>query len=179
MDIQKKFIEIIHIRAMLTQDHKELYLVMTQIFELIHKFAYTQDYLYTQALDEYHRRLTESDDMQDQTQLISEEARQQLYLLEDKYRKNFELFNEHLNRLEIGQKSLSFRLDFNEYYKQLKERDVYNDNTMRYDIDQLGVDSIDDEDDEEDDESEEDEEEEINTKPYGHYMQRGNNMNKR
>lgn len=177
MDIQKKFIEIIHIRSMLTQDHKELYKDLVEIFELIHKFSQFQDYLYTSALDEYHRRLAESDDMLDEPQLISNEARKQLRVLGERYKKSFESFNEHLSRFEIDQKSLSFRLDFNEYYKQLKERDVFDDHKMNYDIDQLGVDSIDDEDDEEDDEEEEDEEEEIiNTQSYHyHHMQRGNN----
>lgn len=182
MEIQRKFIEIIHIRAMLTDDHKELYKVMSSIFELIHKFAYMQDYLYTSALDEYHRRMTESDDMQDQTHLISDEARNQLYLLQDKYRKHFDTFNEHLSKLEIDQKSLSFRLDFNEYYKQLKERDTYGNDTVGYDIDQLDVGDIDDDSDEEDSEEEEDEEEEeqIRTdqhhqQQYQYSMQRGNN----
>jgi len=91
MDIQKKFIETIHNRAILTNAHVDLYQLMINIFEQIHKFAYTQDYLYTSALEEYHRRLTESEDMEDQTQLISPEARQQLNLIGEQYRKNFML----------------------------------------------------------------------------------------
>jgi hypothetical protein len=176
IELQKKFIEVIQIRSMLTHESLDLYQVMMQIFEQIHKFTYTHDYLYTSALEEYHRRMTESEDMQDETQLISPEARQQLYLLGEQYRKNFEKFNDCLEKLEIDEKSLSFRLDFNEYYRELKQRDAYNENTINYDnFGGLDVDDIEDDDEEDEEEEEEDEEEQINTQAYKPSNQRGNN----
>ena len=174
MMIQKRFIEIIHDRTMLTNKHIELYQLMTKIFDQIHKFKNTQDYLYTTALEGYHRRQGPADDIDDQVPLISPELRQQLKLLGEQYRSNFDKFNEALSKLEIDQKSLSFRLDFNEFYKESKERDDYGDRNMGYDINSLNVDNIDDEDDEEDEEEEdEDEEEEINTNPQRNIAQRG------
>lgn len=81
MMIQKRFIVVIHNRAMLTHQHIDLYQLMIKIFDQIQKFKYTQDILYTSALEEYHRRQSAPDDMEDQPPLISTEIRQQLKLL--------------------------------------------------------------------------------------------------
>ena len=178
IDIQSKFIEIIHIRCMLTQNNRELYKTMIDIFDLISKFCQFQDHLYTSAIDEYHRRLTESDEMSEEPKFVSIQARRKLYELDQNYKHKFELFNEYLNKLEIDQKSLSFRLDFNEYYKNLKQNDQFGTGqVLRYDVDLLDIDSIDDEEDEEENEDEEDEDEEqIITQSFTHHhqMERGN-----
>lgn len=173
MGIQKRFIEVTHVRAMLTHDHIDLYQLMIKIFEQIHKFKYIQEVLYTSALEEYFRKKEAGDDMEDQPQLISPEARQQLNQLGKQYRDSFDRFTELLNHLEIDEKSLSFRLDFNEFYKESRERDDYGDKPMGYELDQLDVDDIEDGEDEEDEEEEdEDEEEQINTNAFAHAGQR-------
>jgi gamma-tubulin complex component 3 len=166
MQVQKQFIKVIHERSMLTHEHIDLYQIMIKIFEQIHKFKYTQDLLYTSALDEYHKRQNKFEDMEDFGHPISPEARNQLNLLGKQYREYFDKFNELLSQLEIDQKSLSFRLDFNEYYRASKERDDYADQAMGYEFDGLDVDHIDDEDDEDEEEEEEDEEEHIDTRRF-------------
>lgn len=158
MKIQRRFIEVTHDRAMLTHDHNEFYQLMI-IFDQIHKFKHTQDVLYQAALSEYHKRQMKVDDLDDQSQLMFPESRNQLNMLAVQYRQCFDKFNEYLNQLEIDQKSLSFRLDFNEFYKESKERDDYGDKPMAYELDQLNVDDIDDDDDEGEEEEDEDDDE--------------------
>jgi gamma-tubulin complex component 3 len=165
MHIQKRFVEVAHKRSMLTHEHIDLYQLLTKIFEQIHQFKRTQDILYTSAIEEYHKRQSAMDDGEEPSVVISPEARYQLNLLGRQYRDNFDKFNEALSILEIDDKSLSFRLDFNEYYKESRERDAYGDRPMGIDIDQLNVDDIDDGDESEEEESE-DEEEHINTQNY-------------
>lgn len=165
MHIQKRFVEVAHKRSMLTHEHIDLYQLLTKIFEQIHQFKRTQDILYTSAIEEYHKRQSAMDDGEEPSVVISPEARYQLNLLGRQYRDNFDKFNEALSILEIDDKSLSFRLDFNEYYKESRERDAYGDRPMGVDIDQLNVDDIDDGDESEEEESE-DEEEHINTQTY-------------
>jgi gamma-tubulin complex component 3 len=155
MTIQKNFISSVHSRAMLTSAHIDLYQLMIKIFEQIHKFKYTQDLLYKSALEEYDRRhLYQEEPLMP----ISNEARKQLNMLRMQYREYFDRFNDLLSQLEIDQKSLSFRLDFNEFYKESRERG--EDRPMGGEFEMLDVDGI--EDDEE--EEEEDEEEEIDTR---------------
>jgi hypothetical protein len=88
---------------MLTQDHMQLYQLMIKIFDLIHKFRYTQDVLYTSAIEEFHRRLNaeEDDDQFQQIPRISPEARNQLQLLGEEYRKVFDNFYEELIEIFI------------------------------------------------------------------------------
>ena len=135
--------------------------LISTIFEQIHQFKRTQDILYVSAIEEYHKRQSAMEDGDEPSVVISPEARYQLNLLGRQYRDNFDKFNEALSILEIDQKSLSFRLDFNEFYKESRERDAYGDRPMGIDIDQLNVDDIDD--DESEEEESEDEEEHINT----------------
>ena len=78
---------------MLTQENIDLYQLMIKIFEQIYKFKNLQEALYNSALDEYHRREMNQEDMDDQSQLISPEAHQQLVLLGQQYRKTFDKFN--------------------------------------------------------------------------------------
>ena len=167
MRIQKNFIEVTHKRAMLTYDHNELYLLMIKIFEQIHSFSRTQDILYQTALEEYHKRQASMEDCEDYSQVIPREASKQLNQIGLHYRANFDQFNEALSKFEVDEKSLSFRLDFNEYYRESKERENYGDMSQGNGFDQLDVDHIDDGEDEEDEEEEEeDEEEQINTHNY-------------
>lgn len=145
MRYQRNFVEATHKRAMLTQDHIELYQLMIKIFDQIQHFKSVQDILYTRAMEEYKELSSTA---------MSNEARQQLSLLRRSYRENFDKFNEQLAVMDIDHKSLSFRLDFNEFYKESKERDAYGGAGIGYDINQLNVDDINDEDEEEEEEDE-------------------------
>jgi Ran GTPase-activating protein (RanGAP) involved in mRNA processing and transport len=77
-----------------------------------------------------------------------------------------------LIKIEVDQKFLSFRLDFNEYRETFqKDHDEFGSGGLNYDF----IDNIPDDDEEEEDEDEEEEdEEEINTAPMA-FNQRGNN----
>ncbi|CAI2385190.1 unnamed protein product [Moneuplotes crassus] len=167
MRVQRKFIEVIHKRAMLTHEHIELYQLMIKIFEQIHQFSRTQDILYSSALEEYHKRQSMMDDGDEYSQVISPDASNTLKQLGKYYRANFDKFNEALSILEIDEKYLSFRLDFNEFYKDSRERESISQIHHDHGFDQLDVDHIEDDDDEEDEEEEdEDDEEHINTDVY-------------
>lgn len=69
-----------------------------------------------------------------------------------------------MGKFEVDEKSLSFRLDFNEYYRESKERENYGDISQGNGFDQLDVDHIDDGEDEEEEEDED--EEQVNTNSY-------------
>lgn len=51
-EIQVKFIENILEKSLLSPSRLEIYKQITKIFELIHKFKFTQDVLYTAAAEE-------------------------------------------------------------------------------------------------------------------------------
>jgi hypothetical protein len=90
---------------------------------------------------------------------ISPQACNQLHQLAKDYRRAFTDFNDILekNKLDTNLRFLIFRMDFNEYYKQDREKQRGN-----MDFDALNVDSYD-EYDGEDSESEEEEEEQENS----------------
>lgn len=50
--IQVKFIENILEKSLLSPSRLEIYKQITKIFEMIHKFKFTQDVLYTAAAEE-------------------------------------------------------------------------------------------------------------------------------
>jgi gamma-tubulin complex component 3 len=54
--IQVKFIENILEKSLLSPSRNEIYKQITKIFEMIHKFKFTQDVLYTAAHEELQRR---------------------------------------------------------------------------------------------------------------------------
>ena len=126
--IQNKFMEQLLEQAFLTNSRTEIYKHVNRIFELIHKFKYTQDVLYTSAEEEFqsreHLRVRMNDsELPEEGNKISPQACNQLHQLSKDYRRAFEDLNILLEESkDVNLKFLLFRLDFNEYYKAERER---------------------------------------------------------
>ena len=125
-------------KALLTPPHEKIYRQLIKIFELIFRFKYTQEILFTSAQEEYQRKMNEKNrnDMlelleEDESQSLQEEIRmdptqniitsETLAHLQNISKDYKEIFNEFMGLLKDDELSsklrfLSFRLDFNEFY---------------------------------------------------------------